>query len=144
MADLIVAEAIVKGAILATHNSSPSLSKTLSGRGIGLSDLDTSVEQMIEEMDGYYEGIREQLDTKKSSGVVNFTVRGNDETKWLAGQEGKILALEVDFQNSSGTSVIKRRCWSRIKKCTPMGDGNGVVMINVESVMYTDPTVTVT
>lgn len=147
MADLVIANAVVKAAIIDVPTSKPSsqaLNITLSGRGRGLSGLSPEIEQTIEEGEGYYSGIREQIDTMMKTGNLPLSVRGNANTKAFAGKHGKQLILEVDYRTSAGASVIKEKYYSVITKCTPQPGSGGIVMIPVESVMNFDPDITVT
>ena len=141
-----VARAVVKCFLAATANtgaSDASYVNTLSGRGIGLKGLKVGVERDISEEDGYYQGIRDQNDTQRESGTIEFMVRLVDDTKFLVGKEGQIIHLQRELKDASGTTQVTDKSFGMIKMCTPEEDGQGGFQIPINAMMLEDPIVTV-
>ena len=141
-----VARAVVKCFVAAALNKTAADAlyvNTLSGRDIGLKTLKVGVERDISEEDGYYQGIRDQNDTQRASGTIEFTVRLVDDTKFLVGKEGMIIHLERVIKNASGTTQVTDKSFGMVKMCTPEEDGRGGFQIPLNAMMLSDPVVTV-
>lgn len=138
-----VARAVVKCQISSTIQPSPTYNITLSGRNIGLKGLKVGVERDISEEDGYYQGIRDQNDTQRATGTIEFMVRLVDTTKVFVGKEGQYLHVQRELKNASGTTQITDKSVCMIKMCTPEEDGRGGFQIPVSGPMVNDPVITV-
>lgn len=138
-----VARAVVKCQINTSIQSSPTYPITLSGRGIGLKGLKVGVERDISEEDGYYQGIRDQNDTQRSTGTIEFMVRLVNATKVFVGKEGQFLHLQRELKDATGTTQITDKSVCMIKMCTPEEDGRGGFQIPVSGPMVADPAITV-
>ena len=129
------AKAVVKCYVKATRDANPSFSggsvKTISGRNIGLKSLKVGYERDISEEDGYYEGLRDQFDTLRATGTIEFMVRLVDDTKFLVGKWGQFLHLQRELKDAAGTTQVTDVSIGKLKTCVPEEDGRGGFQISI-------------
>ena len=129
------ARAVVKAYVKASRDDVPSFSgsdvKTLSGREIGLKSLKVGYERDISEEDGYYAGLRDQFDTQRATGSIEFTVRLMDDTKFLLGKWGQYLHMQRELYDGGGTKQVTDVSVGMLKQGEVEEDGNGGFQVMV-------------
>ena len=121
--------------------SSFSPDTTLSGRGIGLRDLDYPVTRETREIMGFYAGIREEEDVKRATGTLTFSVDLNDTTKALVNKDGQYIAFEHVYRVGN-TVKMTVKGQALIKESTPTEGSDGEFMLTITGPLIEDLQVT--